>query len=481
MIAEDFHDIWWESSEFAEQREAHSAPRSKSSPFKIAVADQFKNLTANLPEEGPLNDELEALRVAVVEAIVTTNYDSILEYVFPDFVRFSGQDELLFNDPQGVGEIYKIHGSASDPESIVITAEDFQRFEERDAYLAAKLLATFVEHPVIFLGYSISDANVRAILTSITSILETRNLGRLKDQLIFVNWDPDATTPSMTPSQFSIDGTAVPIQLVTLPDFLELFRVLGSLKRRIPARILRHLREQVYELALTSEPAATVVVTDLEPDTDNASVEFVIGVGVSQRLAQQGLVGLTRRDLLVDVLRDTLPKAQLPQIVQDVLPVVAKGRTHVPVFKYLRAAKQVDESGSLLPNSKTPAAVRSRARLGLTPLRPHSGYFKNRAERIKGEYGDFKSLVSDAPLSDALLAIPHFEPEEVDPRTLKEFLIDNMALLDEGKVNDATQWVKCVCFYDIVAYKNARPRAASTRRTRDRGEQAPTRRRSTSR
>jgi hypothetical protein len=67
--------------------------------------------------------------------------------LFSDFKVYIGQDQLLFSDAQGVGEIYKIHGSADDRESPILSAADYDRFGERNPYLAAKLLTIFVEHP----------------------------------------------------------------------------------------------------------------------------------------------------------------------------------------------------------------------------------------------------------------------------------------------------------------------------------------------
>ena len=461
LIGEDFRDIWWEAEQFEESREAHPSPLTRLSPLKIEVARRFANVTGELPAEGPLNDELEALRVAVVEGIITTNYDTSLEYVFSDFTVYVGQDQLLFKDPAGIAEIYKIHGSTSDPESLVLTAEDYDRFDERNPYLAAKLLSIFVEHPIVFLGYSMSDNNVRRIVTSIASVLTGENLDRLADRLIFVNWEPEAEA-TLTVGNFDVGTTVVPVRYAVVPDYLEVFRVLGQLRRRFPARILRHLREEVYELVRTSKPSATVMVADLESDTDISEIDVVIGVGVqkrlgeSERLTAKGLTGLKRRDLLDDVLYSTLDIADYPQIVDEVLPIVGPPRTHAPVFRYLRGAGFLAEDGALLEGAVVPKSVRAKVRLGIGPLR-NNGYFGERATKLWAHYSDFKTLIEEARLTDALLVIPNLLPEDVNLALLKEFLIKHRDLLDEGKVTDATQWVKCVCLLDYLENRSLMP------------------------
>ena len=65
---------------------------------------------------------------------------------------------------QGIAEIYKIHGSVQNPESIVINKADYQKFYDKGKYLAAKLMTIFMEYPIIFIGYSISDSDIQAIL-----------------------------------------------------------------------------------------------------------------------------------------------------------------------------------------------------------------------------------------------------------------------------------------------------------------------------
>lgn len=60
------------------------------------------SLTAQLQEQ---HERL--LRNATIDGIITTNFDPLLEYIRPDLEPFVGQDELLFANSQGIGEIYK--------------------------------------------------------------------------------------------------------------------------------------------------------------------------------------------------------------------------------------------------------------------------------------------------------------------------------------------------------------------------------------
>jgi hypothetical protein len=45
---------------------------------------------------------------------------------------------------------------------------------------------------VVFLGYSLSDPNILQILASIVQCLDNKNIGKLKNRLIFVEWDINA-------------------------------------------------------------------------------------------------------------------------------------------------------------------------------------------------------------------------------------------------------------------------------------------------
>ena len=62
--------------------------------------------------------------------------------IFEGYKTFVGQDELVFSQLQGIAEIYKIHGSVQNPESIVINKADYQKFSLNDYQLKLKVEAS---------------------------------------------------------------------------------------------------------------------------------------------------------------------------------------------------------------------------------------------------------------------------------------------------------------------------------------------------
>ena len=92
---------------------------------------------------------------------------------------------------QGIAEIYKIHGSVQSPGSIVINKNDYQFFRDKGKYLAAKLMTIFMEYPIIFIGYSISDSDVQMILGNIVECLPKDKISALQNRFVFVDYQKD--------------------------------------------------------------------------------------------------------------------------------------------------------------------------------------------------------------------------------------------------------------------------------------------------
>lgn len=238
-IAERFHEQWWTADEFKESRRRFAdIATDPSSALKIEISQYIHAQSTSLTTDRELVAELDALRLAVIDGLITTNWDLLIEPLFDECQPYVGQDELIFHEPAGIGEIYKIHGCCSRPNSLVLTTADYGHFDDRNPYLAAKLLAIFVEHPVVFLGYSLSDRNIVQILHSIATSLTSEKLAQLQDRLIFVHWKR-GVTPAFERSQIVTDDIIVPIMKVSVPDYREVFASLQALERKLPARLPR--------------------------------------------------------------------------------------------------------------------------------------------------------------------------------------------------------------------------------------------------
>jgi hypothetical protein len=144
-----------------------------------------------------------------------------------------------------------------------------------------------------------------------------------------------------------LDDFILPVVQIRVPDFVAVFTALAELRRGFPAKLLRRLKEQVYELVLTDDPLHRLVVVDIDDATQDRDVDIVFGVGVRAKFGGQGYVGLTRDDLIDDVLGDR-NSYDAEEIVERTLPHILSFPGNVPVYKYLRAAGALDENAEII-------------------------------------------------------------------------------------------------------------------------------------
>jgi len=163
-----------------------SASRSVHLKYKIAsilinLMEQFDAETHEFAEEIDLIKQLNP------QAIITTNYDNLLESLFPKYEAIVGQQVIRQKKSTDIGHILKIHGSVEDCESIVIEQQDYDYFFKKQIYLIAKLFTYFMEHPIIFIGYSLSDENIKSILYNVKQIIDA-DIEPMIDNMWFIDW-----------------------------------------------------------------------------------------------------------------------------------------------------------------------------------------------------------------------------------------------------------------------------------------------------
>lgn len=375
-----------------------------------------------------------------------------MEELFPDYKVYIGQQELLFSNPQSIGEIYKIHGCSSRSRSLVLTNEDYIDFNYRNAYLAAKLITIFVEHPVVFIGYSVSDENIASLLLSVSKCIGESAADKLKNNLIFVQKLKDGEKEGVSETFLTVDSVRIPIIVVKSKSFSSVYEAMHETKRKIPARILRYCKEQLYEIVKTQSPEEKICVVDIDQVDNKDDIEFVVGIGVvkereeqeRQEVGKYGYQGINAIDLFVDLLRNN-GGFDSEKIILSTIPSVGKGSSYIPVYKYLRefgivSQESYDSSGlklsKWLNRDEDAFHTKTHAR----------SFVKNHKESTAQE------IISSCTPENAASFLSFLKPEKFDAEIVRSFLDKNIDKFDYKKCSGSSYFRKLSCYYDRIVY-----------------------------
>jgi len=234
--------------------------------IKYAIARLFDTLTPKSLDgvkDAAMRAEISALQEVRPHAIITTNYDRFLEVVFPDYQPVIGQS-IIRGAQILTGEIFKIHGCMSDYPSLVFTKADYEEFTRKKKYLSAKLLTYFSEHPLLFIGYSASDLNIKAILSDIDECLPSQSVnGCAIPNIYILEWRPelsDGYTPPRDKVLSIEEGRSVRIKAIEAADFTWVFQAFGANQPLNPVspKLLRALLSRSYDLVRRDIPRKLV-------------------------------------------------------------------------------------------------------------------------------------------------------------------------------------------------------------------------------
>ena len=130
-----------------------------------------------------LADEIETIvrvaRVSLVHQLlaslpvteaVTTNYDRLFEDAWTDACR--PHSVLPLQPAEGAGAwLLKLHGSIDDKKRIVLSRDDYLRFEGDGVALAGLVQAMLLTRHVMFVGYRLSDDNFHRLVHQVRGVV----------------------------------------------------------------------------------------------------------------------------------------------------------------------------------------------------------------------------------------------------------------------------------------------------------------------
>ncbi|MBA1183518.1 SIR2 family protein [Stutzerimonas nitrititolerans] len=110
-------------------------------------------------------------------AIYTTNYDRWLENAHDahevDYIKIANASDLV-KAQTGVRQIVKFHGDFDDDDSIVLDETSYYERLQFETPLDIKLRADTLSKAVLFIGYSLSDTNIRLLFYKLSKMWNER-------------------------------------------------------------------------------------------------------------------------------------------------------------------------------------------------------------------------------------------------------------------------------------------------------------------
>ncbi len=342
-IEEQFCSAYYDSFEFENKnftdKENEEIIEHNYNPFKYFVAQKLKEV-----ELKPEKDDYRELECLIknqnkLAGIITTNYDTVLENIFTEFSTLIGQDSLLVASTLNIFEMFKIHGCCTDPNSIVLTEEDYENFDKKLKYLSAKLLTIFVEHPIIFIGYGLGDINIRKLLREIAECLTSKQLEKIKNNFIFIS-PAFGAEEEYRKNKIEFGNNFIEINEFSLNDYSLVYDALSEIKSSMPIKLARKLQDMVCKYVYSAEATNTILFGDIDsPDIDDEKV--AIFIGQSDMVTNIGFSYFNIDEILEDILLDNKPYLVNPQLIEKTFKAIRarSGATILPIYKYIDKLK----------------------------------------------------------------------------------------------------------------------------------------------
>lgn len=324
------------------------------SPYKMFLSWYFKKLIIH--RNPKLLEELDKFKglKSKVSAIITTNYDLFLENeIFSDdYTVFVDQHQLFNADSYNISEIYKIHGSATDANSIIITKEDYDKFRESRKLIIAKMLTLFAESPIVFLGYSFTDENIQLIITDFLSCLSEKQLENIREHFVFISYKKgESNLIEIKRNVTSKNGIEIPITEIQTDNYSLIFDTLNKITPGIsPAKVreTRRVVKTIVDSSIASSDAEAIIVGIDDLSQINLSGKpLAIAIGYRESILNKFGYGIFDDDMILeDILYDN-KNFDPDAMCLDRFKSIPSSRL-LPVFKYVNHATVSVPIGSKL-------------------------------------------------------------------------------------------------------------------------------------
>ena len=315
-------------------------------PFRQCIAEMLMNLEI-LPEKETEIKAFKELKNKVM-SVITTNYDSLIEDLLelPQESTFVGQSQLFSPNSVDLGELYKIHGSVTEPDNIIITQTDYDNYKANAKLFSAKLLTLISENPVIFIGYSIDDPNMQQTLIDLIRCLSKEQIATLKKHFYIVEFEPGLEEIHekefiLQAQSYQGEKTTFPITVLSTDNYLELFKRLNTLTPAMNISTVKQVKRIVKDIVIESVESKqksnvmSIFMDDISK-LNNPDQKFAIAIGNAKDInSTYGYNLRPAEDVYEDVLFDNRGFNKKRLITETFETSYLKIKRIIPIYKYI--------------------------------------------------------------------------------------------------------------------------------------------------
>jgi len=207
----------WQSLLNEIAKSADLAPEIQSRLYELDVRDQAKILVDKISSERyfqllneQLNQQHHSLLHGLIASlhpseIVTTNYDQMLEMALGN----EDQPSILPGNPvtDNGRWLLKLHGSLDNPDSIVLTRDDYLNLPQNSGALFGIVQAMLMTKHMLFTGYSLTDDSFHRVIHEVRRARPTQSGSKIgtvftlfEDTLFTQLWGDDLDIIHMLPT-----------------------------------------------------------------------------------------------------------------------------------------------------------------------------------------------------------------------------------------------------------------------------------------
>ncbi len=309
--------------------------------FKIYISKLLENLEYREEKKDEIK-ELKKIRKNI-GSIVTTNYDKLIEDIF-EFEPLIGNDILLSNP---YGSVYKIHGCVTQPEQIIITKEDYDKFNNQYELIRAQLLSLFIHNPIIFLGYNIGDQNIKNILKTIFTYAKPNSelAEIIRKNFLLVEYEANSNNEDITEHDIDLEGfSTIRINKLKTDNYISIYKSLSEINLPISAMDIRKVQNVVKEIY--SGGKIKVSITEKLDNLKNGDKVLVIGTDKTIRYEHQ-----SSSEIMANYFK--IIDEENSQLLDLIDKITIQRQQYFPMFAFCKINNRIDSKKNLREQQKS--------------------------------------------------------------------------------------------------------------------------------